>query len=164
MTNLDLHDIARAAKTYGVRSFHVVMPLADQKSLIDKILNHWISGAGGRYNPLRREAMEMIQTKNSVADVLDHIRNEGAGVPKTVATSARKQARSIRISAFRDMLRSGEPYLLNFGTAWGLADDFIAHSDYLLNPIRGNSDYNHLSVRSAAAIMLDRLMGMKGEG
>jgi hypothetical protein len=29
----------------------------------------------------------------------------------------------------------------------------------VLAPIRGNTSYNHLSVRSAAAIILDRLLG-----
>jgi len=31
--------------------------------------------------------------------------------------------------------------------------------DMLLEPIEGYTDYNHLSVRSAAAIILDRLLG-----
>ena len=32
-------------------------------------------------------------------------------------------------------------------------------SDYILEPIRANSKYNHLSVREAVAIILDRLFG-----
>jgi hypothetical protein len=54
VTNLDLHDISRAAKTYGVRSFYVVTPLADQKTLIDRIVSHWVKGTGSKYNPKRR--------------------------------------------------------------------------------------------------------------
>jgi len=32
-------------------------------------------------------------------------------------------------------------------------------STYILEPIRGNAKYNHLSVRSAVSIILDRLLG-----
>lgn len=31
--------------------------------------------------------------------------------------------------------------------------------DYILEPIHGTGEYNHLSVRSAVAIILDRLAG-----
>ena len=51
------------------------------------------------------------------------------------------------------------PTLLLFGTGWGLADSILDRVDHCLAPIRGGSDYNHLSVRSAAAITLDRLFG-----
>jgi len=47
---------------------------------------------------------------------------------------------------------------LVLGTAWGLSETFIGDADHVLDPIVGNSEYNHLSVRSAAAIILDRLM------
>jgi hypothetical protein len=57
------------------------------------------------------------------------------------------------------MLKDGNLYLLIFGTAWGLPENFIAEADYILNPVIGNTDYNHLSVRSAVAIILDRLFG-----
>jgi len=35
--------------------------------------------------------------------------------------------------------------------------------DHRLAPIQGVSNYNHLSVRSAAAIILDRLLGTENE-
>ena len=59
------------------------------------------------------------------------------------------------------MLDSGKPYVLILGTAWGLAEEFISLADYVLEPIAGSTDYNHLSVRSAAAIIFDRLLGKK---
>jgi hypothetical protein len=40
-----------------------------------------------------------------------------------------------------------------------LAEEFISKADYVLDPIAGTADYNHLSVRSAAAIIFDRLLG-----
>ena len=159
VTNLDLHDMSRAAKTYGVQSLYVVTPLADQKALVEKIVSHWLSGYGSIYNPKRGKALELICIKDSLDDVVDHIRSNGKGPPKIVATCARDSHRSISFGKFREMLKSGSPYLLVFGTAWGLSKDFIAGADYILEPIKGNTGYNHLSVRSAAAIILDRLMG-----
>jgi hypothetical protein len=35
----------------------------------------------------------------------------------------------------------------------------MEQADYILEPIYGPGEYNHLSVRSAVAIILDRLLG-----
>jgi hypothetical protein len=43
-------------------------------------------------------------------------------------------------------------------TGYGLADTVLEQADALLEPIRGRDGYNHLSVRSAAAILFDRLL------
>lgn len=163
VTNLDLHDIARASKTYGVIGYYVVTPLEDQKALVEKIISHWVTGVGAVYNPVRREALELIRVKDSVAAVIEDIRNRGEGMPKTVVTSAREYPRSIGYETFREMLETGSPYLLNFGTAWGLSESLISEADYVLNPIKGKCGYNHLSVRSAVSVILDRLMGVRSE-
>ena len=73
VTNLDLHDISRAARTYGARSLYIVTPLQDQLELVDKIVSHWVSGTGAAYNPQRREALSIIRTKETFAGVLDEI-------------------------------------------------------------------------------------------
>ena len=159
ITNLDLHDIARASKTYGVRSYYVVTPLEDQKVLIESIVSHWVKGAGSRYNPKRREAFELIDIKTSITEVMEHIRQKEGNLPKIVVTSARNNPNNISFDAFRDLLKGDHLYLLIFGTAWGLAEEYMPEADYFLDPIWGNSDYNHLSVRSASAIILDRLFG-----
>ena len=158
ITNLDLHDISRAAKTYGVPSFYVITPLADQKILAERIVSHWVSGIGARYNPKRCEALKLICIKESIKDVIDDICANHGDMPRTVVTSAGKKSRSISCGDFSKLLKSGKPYLLAFGTAWGLPDDFIEEADYILDPITAGTGYNHLSVRSAAAIILDRLM------
>jgi hypothetical protein len=159
VTNLDLHDISRAAKTYGVQSVFVVTPLQDQKELVDKIVLHWVSGAGSRYNPQRCEALSLIRVKETFDDVLSEIASLGNGYPKTVATSAKKGSRSLEFAKLASMMRQNNtPYVLAFGTAWGLTDDFIGNADYLLEPLVGCGEYNHLPVRSAAAVILDRLV------
>ena len=159
VTNLDLHDISRSAKTYGVRAFFVVTPLADQKNLVEKIVAHWLSGAGGTYNPKRKEALKLIVVKNSLDEVVDHIRQDIGEAPKTIVTSANQNSGNISFKRFRDMLHTGAAYLLILGTGWGLSEGFIAAADYVLNPVLGNTGYNHLAVRSAAAVVLDRLLG-----
>ncbi|GBC59456.1 hypothetical protein DENIS_0395 [Desulfonema ishimotonii] len=159
VTNLDLHDIARASRTYGVRAFYVVTPLEDQKKLVERIVDHWVSGAGAAYNPMRREALELIRIARSAEAVYEDIRRRGGGIPKSVVTTAQSGGPTISCGELRGMLRSGGPYLLNFGTAWGLSKEFISGADYVLEPIKGNTDYNHLPVRSAVSIILDRLVG-----
>ena len=159
VTNLDLHDIARAGRTYGVRSLYIVTPVLDQLELVDKIVSHWISGSGALYNPIRREAMSLIRVQETYASALDDIAAEGCGKPQTIVTSARKQNNSLSMDAFRVMIQDGSPYALVLGTAWGLAADFMDGADHHLEPIVGPTDYNHLSVRSAASIILDRLLG-----
>ena len=161
VTNLDLHDIARAAKTYGIKSFYVVTPLSDQKALVEKIVSHWTKGFGAGYNPKRREALELIRIEATLEKVLEHIRKNCGVLPGTVVTSAKKCFKSISYGKFREMLKNGKPYLLVLGTAWGLSGDFIKDMDYVLAPVKGHADYNHLSVRSAAAIIFDRLMADK---
>ena len=56
---------------------------------------------------------------------------------------------------------SNMPCFLLFGTGWGLHPIALEKADFKLSPIISkNSDgYNHLSVRSAVAIYLDRMFG-----
>ena len=160
VTNLDLHDISRAARTYGIRSFYVVTPLEDQKELVDKIVSHWVSGAGSIYNPKRREALSLIRVKESFEDVLTDVEHHEGLHPKTVVTSAKRREGVMPFHTLRTMmLENGMPLVLVFGTAWGLTEEFIETADYILEPLSGGTDYNHLPVRSAAAVILDRLVG-----
>ena len=159
VTNLDLHDIARAAKTYGVKKFYVVTPLEDQFDLVSKIVTHWTHGGGAKYNTLRKAALDLIRIKKSFEDVLADIGNWSSVMPKTVMTCAKAGDGRSGFKEVKALLKSGAPHLLVFGTAWGLAASLMEKADYILAPIAGNTGYNHLSVRSAAAIILDRLLG-----
>ena len=163
VTNLDLHDIARVAKTYGIRSFYVVTPLADQQALVEKIISHWIDGWGGTYNPKRKEALTLIRVKPAIDQVVDEIKAEtGTNVDIVVTCAAQKQ-NSLKFGDFRHRLADRKcNYLLAFGTAWGLTDEFLDSCDFILEPVQGSTKYNHLPVRSAVAIILDRLLGNRG--
>jgi len=159
VTNLDLHDIARAARTYGVRRYYVVTPLADQQTLVRRILAHWLTGAGAHHNPDRGAALEIIRLQDSLAGVLEHIRGRSGRRPLVVATSSRQHPGAAGFGRLRRLLQAENPCLLLFGTAWGLAPEIIQAADMVLAPINGCTEYNHLAVRSAAAIVLDRLVG-----
>ncbi|MGD8991097.1 MAG: RNA methyltransferase [Desulfobacterales bacterium] len=159
LTNLDLHDISRATKTFGLKAFFVVTPLEDQIELIQKIISHWTEGIGAQYNPKRRSALEMIRVSSSYADVIERVTVSEGTQPKTIATSARQAPANISYQKCRTMLNDNKPYVLALGTAWGLSQEFLSAADYVLEPIAGNTGYNHLSVRSAAAIIFDRLLG-----
>jgi hypothetical protein len=159
VTNLDLHDIARAVKTYGGRGFYVATPLTDQQALVEKIVSHWTEGAGGAHHPNRKSALELIRVADTLGAVREEIgRLEGAS-PKTVVTSARRRGDGLSFAGLRAMIEEDTPVLLVLGTAWGLAEEIMQQADYTLAPIASRTGYNHLSVRSAASIMLDRLLG-----
>jgi hypothetical protein len=161
VTNLDLHDIARIAKTYGVESFYVVTPLEDQKALVEKIVSHWIDGWGGTYNPKRKAALMLVTVKDSLAQVLEDMKDRSGKDARVVVTCASEKQNALRFDEFKNRLNDLEhPYLLTFGTAWGLTDEFIESADFVLEPIKGKTEYNHLPVRSAVAIILDRLLGI----
>jgi hypothetical protein len=159
VTNLDIHDMARAARTYGARALYVITPLADQQSLVKTLVSHWTTGFGSVYNPKRCQALEMVCIQDTLEKAIEDIALRGEGHPRTVVTSAREHSGGISISRFRELLETGTPYLLVFGTAWGLSQDCMDAADHILEPIRGNTAYNHLSVRSATSIILDRLLG-----
>jgi hypothetical protein len=156
VSNLDLHDISRAAKTYGIETFYVVTPLTDQQALVKRITSHWTQGAGAVYNPDRKAALELIKVVGRLEDAVDDLRLAGGGTPLVLATDARFHAGSISFRRCSEMLAGEVPVLILFGTAWGLSRQIMEGADYILEPIVGPTDYNHLSVRSAVAIVLDR--------
>ncbi len=159
-TNLDLHDIARVCRTYGVKRYYVVQPLRAQRKLVTELLEYWQKGAGRVYNPDRQEALKILRVVPALTVALREIEEETTS-PVLIGTDARPEYATLTYSEARKRLESGGSYLLLLGTAWGLAPKLLANCDFVLEPIKGcaRDGYNHLSVRSAAAIILDRLLG-----
>jgi hypothetical protein len=157
VTNLDLHDIARTARTYGIIRYYVVTPVEEQQLLVARILGHWQEGFGAAYNPDRREALSLLATVATLEEALADWRTLAGAAALPVLTGA---SRSDGIS-FADCrsLAQEHPLLLVFGTGWGLAPGLFEAGWLVLAPVRGTGDYNHLPVRAAAAIILDRLFG-----
>lgn len=159
VTNLDLHDIARIAKTYGVERYYIITPYGDQQELVEEIIDHWQSGHGSTYNPARKEAFSLVRLAKSLDEVIERIRLRHNQPPSIVTTSAKIQEKCLSYGESRQRVETGEPTLLVFGTAHGLAPEITGLADYTLPSIDGRTEYNHLSVRSAVAIICDRLLG-----
>ncbi|RUM88792.1 MAG: tRNA (guanosine(37)-N1)-methyltransferase TrmD [Thermodesulfatator sp.] len=158
-TNLDLHDIARLARTYGVRAYYLVQPLRDQRAIMEELLRFWLSGPGARHNPDRAEALKVVRLARSLEEVLAQIRSAEGEAPLLLATDARPRREALSYEEAARLVRSGRPILILLGTAWGLAPEVLDRADYFLEPLYGTLDaYNHLSVRAAASIILDRLL------
>ncbi|UCF86370.1 MAG: RNA methyltransferase [Desulfobacteraceae bacterium] len=160
ITTLDLHDIARLARTYAVKRFFVITPLDDQKILAERVRSHWTNGYGAKYNCHRKEAIELVEIVPSLERAIDAIETAEGEAPLVIATDASRQNdRSISYERARCIIQDERVVVLIFGTAWGLDKAVMAGADYVLDPICGRTKYNHLSVRTAAAIILDRLTG-----
>ncbi len=161
VTNLDLHDIARAGRTFGITTYWVVTPFAGQQELAARIVGHWTAGYGGTANPDRRDALALVRICCDLDEVMERMTRRWGRRPLVLATCARPGDRSMTYGRARERLETGMPVLVLFGTAWGLAPEVLHRVDALLPPICGPGEYNHLSVRSAASIVLDRLLGRR---
>ncbi|MCG6880228.1 MAG: RNA methyltransferase [Deltaproteobacteria bacterium] len=160
ITPLDIHDFARLGKTYGTKGFFVITPLEDQQTLVFRILRHWTTGYGARYNRHRKEAMDLVSVTSTLEEALLRVADREGETARIVATDAVLQKdRDMSYKALRRLVLSDEVILLLFGTAWGLHKDLLDKADHVLEPIFGKTEYNHLSVRTAAAVILDRLVG-----
>jgi tRNA (guanine37-N1)-methyltransferase len=164
LTNLDLHDIARACRTFGVGTFFAVTPYHDQQEMAREILAHWRTGHGARANPDRGEALSLVKVCTDLAVLYETVTAARGERPIVLATSANPVGGGWTYDRARTALAQGRPVLLLFGTAWGLAEEVFDDVDGVLPPISGHGGrYNHLSVRSAVSIILDRLLGQRTE-
>jgi hypothetical protein len=159
VTNLDVHDLARSARTYGCGDYFVAHPIAAQRQLVERIRAHWLEGSGGRRIPDRREALSVLRIVESLEAAIDRL--GGRSRVEVWVTAARNLGPGLSFERARARLEEdGGPVLLVFGTGWGLGPSVIAQADVVLEPIVAErGDYNHLSVRAACAIALDRLLG-----
>jgi hypothetical protein len=158
ITNLDIHDIARAACTYGLDQYYLVTPIEAQRDLGKAIANFWIEGNGHRKNADRARAMELIKVVSTIDECVLSEQEIAGCEPNLISTSAKSFAhKTISYEAGKKVISENKSNILFFGTGHGLADCVLTRSNYLLEPIYGKNNYNHLSVRSAASIVLDRL-------
>lgn len=161
VTNFDIHDIARSCRSFGVSKYFIINRVREQQMFVHRVLDHWKVGEGSEHNPSRKKAVEMVDTAETIEDSLKYFKTK----PIIIATSAqnRSEFQNIGFAALRELMwtQPKQPVYLIFGTGWGLTDDALKLCDYILDPIKGSSkdDFRHLSVRSAVAICLDRLMG-----
>jgi hypothetical protein len=166
VTNLDIHDISRSCRTFGVARYFLVTPLEEQHTLVGRILGHWQEDKSSVYNPDRHDALSVAQLVHTVEQACSSIEALEGVRPELVATGANFAAPNLKCAELKERLEvDNVPYFLLFGTGWGLHATLLDQVPWQLEPLYGASadGYNHLSVRSAVAIYLDRLRsGLSG--
>jgi hypothetical protein len=160
VTLIDVHDISRSCRTYDVDSFFVVHSSQTMRALVRTVKSHWDGDFGSRYNPNRQDALGVLSIASDLDEALLQVERHTGKLPKIIATSARDGNDRIGYGEMRGVIeKSDDSYLVTFGTGWGMGPELMSRADYVLKPIYGPTPYNHLSVRAACAIILDRLRG-----
>lgn len=158
VTNIDVPDIARSCRTYGAAGFYVVTPVDALRGLVRRVMQHWEADEQRDYNPSRNEALALVRLESDLEGVGIDVERRYGCLPRLFATSARRHPNACSFAQMRDRLEGdGPPWLMLLGTGSGLADQVMDRCDAVLEPIVGPGPYNHLSVRAAAAVLLDRL-------
>ena len=166
VTNLDIHDIARSCRTYGVSCYYIITPIVAQQKLVERILTHWQKNSSSLYNPDRQEALGAVAVVSSLESGKKDIFCREGHEPQIAVTGASLKHCIVGTEVLRKkMKRDKVPTLLLFGTGYGLHPSLIEGANYCLKPLVGSSKdgYNHLSVRSAVAIYLEKLQGVEYE-
>jgi hypothetical protein len=161
VTNMDVHDISRSCKTFGVKQYHIVTPLEVQHQLIQRILGHWERDENGAYNPDRQDALGIARISYSIEESIKTIEEEEGKRPYICVTGANFENFDMKANQVKEKaLVDNRPIFLLFGTGWGLHAKALELADFHIEPLYGAhpEGYNHLSVRSAVAIYLDRIM------
>lgn len=165
VTNMDIHDLARTARTYGMQKFFIVTPIQDQQILVQRIIDHWLSPDSRIKHKDRAEALTRVRVVSTFHDVMSEIQADTGSKARVLMPDAApiRGARSYPAMAEELAMNPTRPYVLVLGTGWGIAPEFYDHVDDFLDPIfgstgtNGSDGYNHLSVRAAGAIVCDRL-------
>jgi hypothetical protein len=167
VTNIDVHDLARSSRTYGAEAFFITTPIEAQRQLVSAILGHWAHGSSGERIPSRREALAHASVVPSIDDAVASLGGRD-GVEIWCTAAKPTGERCVLLPSYADArakARSDDArtLLIVFGTSWGLAPALVDACDARLPPIYGAGGpggYNHLSVRAACAITLDRVFGI----
>jgi hypothetical protein len=169
ITHFDVHDIARICRSYGVKKYHLIHPALEQLMFVSRLKEHWSLGLGKDFNPLRAEAMKIVETAESLTSLKDD-----QGFYKVYATSAKDHLEFPRIGfsglieelkelkhnsvhqtvkneAHRDSIPhldsnsiATKKILIIFGTGSGLVKSVFEDCDALIEPIVGfeGSDFS----------------------
>lgn len=158
VTTIDVHDFARTCRTYGVKDLFIITPIKTQQRLVERLSRHWMEGYGAEFNPSRKEALTCVKVVDSLDDMIDNLTLTASEVT-LVTTGARPTETATGYPEARRVLKGEGRFVLLFGTGHGLAPQVMSRAGLRLAPIEGVDGFNHLPVRCAAAIILDRLLG-----
>ncbi len=178
VTNMDIHDISRTATTYGLEEYFLVTPVEDQRELVEEVLRYWRKAESQAHHPDRAQALAKVRAVRDFDEVKAAIHARHGQFPEVVLTDAQVRASLPKPLSYADYRRElegrnpetgGQPVLIVFGTGWGISDVFYPEVHRILAPVYGPEGghpesgmplgYNHLSVRAAVAVILDRLFG-----
>ena len=161
ITNLDVHDLARSARTYGCSDYFIVHPIAAQRELVERICLHWSEGSSGKRIPDRKVALALVRVVPSLEEMIARMGGRDAVEIWVTAARSVNEAPMDAKTARAKLEGEGKAVVILFGTGWGLAKSVIDSADGALASIKAAeaTGYNHLSVRAACAITLDRLRG-----
>ena len=141
LTNMDIHDIARSARTYGVRRFYVATPVKALRALAAKIMEHWETGYGSTYNVTRKDALSLVGLEHDLDSTLLTLERETGMRPRLIATSARgggdrtrfDDLRAQLLEHRREAVRIGESadrdHLHRIKVEWGFDPRPIYHTN-----------------------------------
>jgi len=157
ITNLDIHDLSRLTATYGLGAFYLVHPDEGMRSLAASFISHWLEGEGRLFKPDRTQALEHMVIVASLDEAVAHVLSREGSRPFLLATSARRRPNIVPWQEVVTLYKNKKPILVLCGTAEGISEELDDIIDGYAEPIDAGTGYNHLSVRSAASIFIDRL-------
>jgi tRNA (guanine37-N1)-methyltransferase len=163
VTSIDIHDIARSSATYGIKKYFIVTRLESQKKLVQTFLNFWQNGNGLDYNQSRAFALNSVSCVSEINEVISEVEKIEGVKPICIVTSSRREVSHDKMINYFDHEKIWEkkrPIIFVFGTSHGISKEVMDFCDYKLIPIEGFEKFNFLSVRSAAAIIFDRWLGI----
>jgi len=166
ITNLDIHDLSRSARTYEIDHYFLVTPILEQKELLERVLGHWNRGRSFEWHPDRAEALSRVKCLPDFEAVKTELierypdHHLEVAMPDARPIPGQKSYAEVR----EIWARESKPgvKIIVLGTGWGIAEPFFKEVQTFLGPIYGplkTEGYNHLSVRAAGAVILDRLFG-----
>jgi hypothetical protein len=141
-----------------------------QQRMVGQVFDHWTQGEGSSHER-RADAMRRVTAVATLQGAVKAIADQTGRAPLVAMTGAQMRAPNTDFAALRQKLLAtgdvdGRPLLLVFGTGWGMTQELIDTAELRLPPILRDTRiedpdgaYNHLSVRAAVAIALDRLLG-----
>lgn len=154
--SFDFFDASRLALTYGIEQMYLVHPKAAQQALIARLIEH--GQAQGRENA-DRGYFDHSQGVRDLETAIEDVTQRSGHRPKIIATTAKPDYSRVSVQSLRDSLAPDAPQLWLIGKAWGMTPELIQGADAVVESIDAKTGYNHLSVRSAISIYVDRMLG-----
>ncbi|TET06634.1 tRNA (guanosine(37)-N1)-methyltransferase TrmD [Candidatus Dependentiae bacterium] len=158
-TSTGLYDLACLARMYGLKRCFLITPLPDQQQMVNRLFESWQT-KGREYD---KEVITVLTVVDQLDTVIDTIEKAEGSKPLIIAasTSAVEHAKIISFYDQQDVWTHKRPILFIFDTDnKGFDEALLAKADFLLKPIKGFSDFTHISVRSVVSIVLDRWLGI----